>query len=243
MPVERKNTLINDPDWGCSHSEYIYEDRELAIAACIVHVTEVGIIASELAKSVLDTSWIASLDSGTQRSYSYTVKETVEVLVKIFKQAAENKSIGDEFGELLVSIGSSRALNQVFKHISLPIAELWKPQIKQNEGFDFHTVCLNEFINFGEAKFSSSINPHGNAINQANDFINKDKHFRDRVHLVNLCSSRSISNLDKDEFGLIAAFSINSNDCEKIMDNAIKTVKEMKLLKRVKHIYLVGVKC
>ncbi|MEQ5400444.1 hypothetical protein ABN303_07055 [Providencia rettgeri] len=243
MPVEWKNILIDDPDWGCSHSEYVYEDREPAITACIVHVNDVGVIASELTKSVLDTSWISSLDSGTQRSYNYTVKETVEVLVKIFEQVTENKSVGDEFGELLVSIGSSRALNQVFKHISLPIAELWKPQIKQNEGFDFHTVCPNEFINFGEAKFSSSTNPHGKAISQADDFIRQDKHFRDRVHLVNLCSSNSISNLGRDEFGLIAAFSINSNDCEKIMDNAIKTVKTMELSKRAKHIYLVGVKC
>ncbi|NUW63336.1 hypothetical protein HUZ94_07035 [Cronobacter sakazakii] len=243
MSTEQKGICINDSEWGCRHTEYHYQDNEPTIIACIVNVDKIDFIAAELVKSVLDTSWISSLDSGTQLSYSFTAKETAEALVKVFNKVIENKSLEDEFGELMVSIGSSRALSQILKHVSLPIAELWKPQVKQNEGFDFHTTCPSQFINFGEAKFSSCSNPHGNAINQAVEFIRQEKHFRDRVHLINLCSPDSVANLDKKEFGLIAAFSINSENCERIMDNAIKTVKGLELSKIVKFIYLVGVKC
>ena len=164
-------------------------------------------------------------------------------MVDIFNKVLDGDALGAEFGEVMVSIGSSRALNKILHHISLPIAELWKPQLKQNEGFDFHTTCTDNLINFGEAKFSASINPHGNAIRQAHDFITQDKHFRDRVHLVNFCHKDAITNLDEEKYGIIAAFSVNSDNPETIMDNAIKTVKEIKLSDWVSFIYLVGVKC
>lgn len=243
MSEKLNNELIDDCEWGCVHSNYSYQDKDPKIHACIVKVNNVELIAAELVNSVINTSWITSLDAGTQRSYNVTAKETADTLVAIFKQVLDGNSLGDEFGEVMVSIGSSRALNQLLKHISLPIAELWKPQLKQNEGFDFHTTCTDSLINFGEAKFSASVNPHGNAIQQAVEFITKEKHFRDRVHLINLCHSDAISNLDKDEYGIIAAFSINSDNPEKIMDNAVKTVKALNLFQSIKFFYLVGVKC
>ncbi|EDE7185588.1 hypothetical protein BXO55_02575 [Salmonella enterica subsp. enterica serovar Enteritidis] len=243
MSEELKDVLIDDTEWGCVHSQYHYQEKDPAIIACIVNVNKIDLIAAELVNSVLNTSWISSLDVGTQRSYNVTAKDTADALVAIFNKVIDGDSLGDEFGEIMVSIGSSRALSQLLHHISLPIAELWKPQVKQNEGFDFHTTCTGSLINFGEAKFSASINPHGNAIHQAVDFISKEKHFRDRVHLINLCPPDAITNLDNDEYGIIAAFSINSPNPERIMDNAINTVRELELSKLVKFIYLVGVKC
>lgn len=243
MSEELKDILIDDIEWGCVHTQYHYQEKDPAIIACVVNVNKVNLIAAELVNSVLNTSWISSLDAGTQRSYKVTAKETADALVTIFNKVIGGNPLGDEFGEIMVSIGSSRALSQLLQHISLPIAELWKPQVKQNEGFDFHTTCTGRLINFGEAKFSASTNPHGNAIHQAVRFIKQEKHFRDRVHLVNLCPADTIKNLDNDEYGIIAAFSINSTDPEKIMNNAIKTVRELELSKLVSCIYLVGVKC
>jgi len=243
MSEESKDIFIDDVEWGCVHSQYHYECTDPAIVACIVNINNTDIIATELVNSVLNTSWISSLDAGTQRSYKVTAKETAEALVEIFNKVLSGDPLGAEFGEVMVSIGSSRALNQILHHISLPIAELWKPQLKQNEGFDFHTTCTANLINFGEAKFSASINPHGNAIYQADRFITEEKHFRDRVHLINLCHRDAITNLDEEKYGIIASFSINSGNTKKIMDNAIETVKEIKLSNRVSFIYLVGVKC
>lgn len=243
MSEHSNDIFIDDTEWGCVHSQYHYEDTDPAIIACIVKVNNTNLIANELVNSVLDTSWISSLDAGTQRSYNVTAKETAAALVEIFNEVLAGGPLGSEFGEVMVSIGSSRALSQVLQHISLPIAELWKPQLKQNEGFDFHTTCTENLINFGEAKFSASINPHGNAIHQAEKFITQEKHFRDRVHLKSLCHEDAITNLDNEKYGVIAAFSINSDDPKIIMNNAIASVKKIELSSRVKFIYLVGVKC
>ncbi|HCG7440269.1 hypothetical protein HJ144_18710 [Vibrio parahaemolyticus] len=234
------NELIDDQDWGCQHSEFV---GEASIKACTVSVNDLRCMANELTNSVLNTSWITSLDKGTQKSYQYTAKETAEALVEIFDKITDENSLGAEFGEIMVSMGSSRALEKIFGHISLPIAEIWKPQVKQNEGFDFHTECPSALINFGEAKFSGSENPHGKAISQAQRFIKEEKHYRDRVHLVNLSSADAVTNLDDDKFGAIAAFSINSDDVTKIMNNALDSIRKSELINDAQMIYLVGVKC
>ncbi|CAK3388177.1 hypothetical protein EDB70_1011035 [Vibrio crassostreae] len=227
-----------DNEWGCTH--YCYHDSS-NVKACIVTVEDLDKISEKLTSAVLDSSWMVDLDKGTKRTYAYTARDTADALVKIFKTFSEDHQLGAEFGEVMVSISSARSLSVIFDHIALPIAEIWKPQIKQNEGFDFHTECTEQFINFGEAKFSGSINPHGKAIPQAEGFINEEKHFRDRVHLVNLASQKSIDNLDDDKFGAIAAFSINSKDHASIMNNAIESIQKSGLFEKVQCAYVIGV--
>lgn len=227
-----------DNEWGCTH--YRYHDSS-NVKACIVAVNDLDKISEKLTSAVLDSSWMLDLDKGTKRTYAYTARDTANALVKIFKAFSEDHQLGAEFGEVMVSISSARSLSVIFEHIALPIAEIWKPQIKQNEGFDFHTECTEQLINFGEAKFSGSVNPHGKAIPQAEGFINEEKHFRDRVHLVNLASQKSIDNLDDDKFGAIAAFSINSKDHASIMDNAIESIQKSGLFEKVQCAYVIGV--
>ncbi|MGF1713115.1 hypothetical protein L4C37_21465 [Vibrio kagoshimensis] len=227
-----------DNEWGCTHSRYHDSSN---VKACIVAVDDLDKISEKLTSAVLDSSWMLDLDKGTQRTYAYTARDTANALVEIFKTFSEDHQLGAEFGEVMVSISSARSLSVIFDHIALPIAEIWKPQIKQNEGFDFHTECTEQLINFGEAKFSGSVNPHGKAIPQAEGFINEEKHFRDRVHLVNLASQKSIDNLDDDKFGAIAAFSINSKDHASIMDNAIESIQRSGLFEKVQCAYVIGV--
>ncbi|KJG07918.1 hypothetical protein UB33_03225 [Photobacterium angustum] len=227
-----------DNDWGCNHECYFDDNK---VKACIVKVDDLTKISEQLSKSVLDESWMLELDRGTRRSYEYTARDTAEALVSIFKDFSDDNELGAEFGEVMVSISSARSLAMIFDHKVLPIAEIWKPQLKQNEGFDFHTECNAQLINFGEAKFSGNKNPHGLAIPQAERFINEEKHFRDRVHLINLTSVQSISNLDDDKYGAIAAFSINSENYNLIMQNAIESINASDLLSKVQYAYLVGV--
>lgn len=231
---------IADPDWGCTHTKH---SDEQSIHACIVNVEDLTFIAQMLTQSVLDTSWMLNMDAGTQRSYKYTANETAEALVQIFNEVANGNPLGAEFGEVMVSTGSSRALELIFEHNRLPIAEIWKPQKKQNEGFDFHTECNDNLINFGEAKYSASTNPHGEAIPQIGRFLNEEKHFRDRVHLINLTKQESIENLDQDKYGVIAAFSITSQELDKIMANALASIAKSDLIGKANKIYVVGVKC
>ncbi|EPW8660695.1 TPA: hypothetical protein L4T60_004600 [Pseudomonas aeruginosa] len=232
---------VLDAEWGCSYQEVANSMGVPDIRICFVKVDDIKTFAESLTGDVLDTSWMANLDKGVRRQYDYTVKETAAALVGIFKDAMGGGKVGAEFGEVMVSIGSARALEQVFSHSKVPIAELWKPQVKQNEGFDFHTVCTGDFINFGEAKFSASINPHGLAISQAADFISVEKHLRDRGHLVNLVGASSIENLDNDKFGVVAAFSINSDNPLKIFRNALESALDFLKGNKVSGFYLVGV--
>lgn len=235
---------IIDTEWGCSHSEVDFPYQDKTIKSCLVEISDVQKIAFALASQVQDTSWMMNLDKGTKRAYDKTVNETAQKLVEVFRTASNIKGIAGEFGESMVSMGSARALEILFNHIVVPVAELWKPQLKQNEGFDFHTVCPEEVINFGEAKFSSvqSKNPHGDAIPQACDFIDNEKHYRDRVHLLNLVSPNAITNLDDEDFGVIAAFSINSDNPLAILENALKSAEISFLSRNIKYVYLVGVK-
>lgn len=237
----RYGSQHSDADWGCDYFEIETDTPIGKIKVCHVVVNDINIISRALNKKVLDTSWMANLDLGSKRAYDKTVQETASALVEIFESTTTSSDVGSEFGEVMVSIGSTKALEKIFNHVILPIAELWKPQIKQNEGFDFHTVCSDMYINFGEAKYSGSVNPHGNAINQSKGFIDDEKHLRDYVHLRELVSDAAVENLNNDSFGIVASFSINTSDPLEVLKNAIKSAQDKLSSDSIKAVYLVGV--
>lgn len=232
---------INDKEAGCDYTEVLNGDATGKVKICHVRVTDIKNIAIELITDVQNTSWMMELDKGTRRSYERTVSETADALVKIFENVVDGGNVGSDFGELMVSMGSAKALGFVFDHMVLPIAELWKPQLKQNEGFDFHTVCESMFINFGEAKYSSYGSPYDDAVSQASGFVEKEKHLRDRVHLISLVSGDAIANLDDDRIGVIAAFSINAMNPLVVLKHALATATAELSAKSIQNVYLVGV--
>lgn len=241
IKVEEK---ITAPEWGCDF--FRLSSDELNVYLCLVEIKDLDYIAEQCIASISDDAWMNELDPRVKRSYSKTAQETAKILQQIFsdylqREDATNASIGSDFGEIMVSLGSSGALSKVLSHKPLPVAELWKPQIKQNEGFDFHTECNLPLINFGEAKFSGVTSPHGEAIPQIKGFITDEKHFRDRVHLVNIASSQAVENLDEERFGVIAAFSINAKDPLTVMANALKSSLEQLSDLNIEKLYLVGV--
>lgn len=232
---------IEDNGWGCSYHEVVNAAGYTPVKVCLTKVKNLNEFAAEITNMVLDNSWMTALDHGTRRAYETTVGETASALVQIFKDTTNQGTIGAEFGEVMVSLGSARALEQVFNHVSIPIAELWKPQKGQNEGFDFHTVCSSEHINFGEAKYSGSATSHGLAITQASKFVTEKKHLRDRVHLINLVSKQSIDNLDQDKFGVVAAFSLNAQNPLTVFKHAMNSAAQVVATHKITNFYLVGV--
>lgn len=232
---------FEDSEWGCTYQAVINGTGNPNIKLCYVKVKNLKEFAARITALVLDNSWMTNLDYGARRAYDRTVSETANALVKTFRQTATNGTVGAEFGEVMVSIGSAHALEQIFKHIAIPIAELWKPQVKQNEGFDFHTVCTSEYINFGEAKYSKAGSPHGLAIRQADDFLQAEKHLRDRIHLEKLVNTSSLQHLDQDNFGVVAAFSINAENPLVIFKNALESASKIIASKKLTNFYLVGV--
>lgn len=243
MSIEIKyGKQITDIDWGCTHFEVEHNLDVENVKLCFIKISNIQKIASTLTSQVQDTSWMMKLDKGTKRSYNKTVEETAQKLVDVFKSANGQGKIAGDFGESMVSMGSARALEMLFKHYVLPVAELWKPQVKQNEGFDFHTVCPKEVINFGEAKFASNGNSHGRAISQSAGFIDEEKHYRDWNHLRNLVSANAIKTFEADDFGVIASFSINSDNPIDIFKNALESAQKTFPSRKVKFVYLIGVK-
>lgn len=233
--------MVSDASWGCNFNEILDSTGIKSVKLCHVHVSQIAKISKMLATSVVDTSWMVGLDEGAKEAYEYTVQETADLLISIFKAAESAGSIVDEFGELMVSMGAAKSLEVLFKHTLIPISELWKPQAKQNEGFDFHSICTADYLNFGEAKYSSGNTSYGIALNQAGKFIAAKKHKRDWVHLVNLASDASIQNLNKNLLGVIAAFSIHAKDPLTIFKNALQKAVEFAEKNSVSFVYMVGV--
>lgn len=232
----------DDAQWGCTYQQATSSAVDKNIKLCFVEVKDLQVFAKALVEVVLDNSWITNLDDRYRRAYSKTVSQTAAKLVTTFTKTADAGNVESDFGETMVSIGSSRALEMLFTHLRIPLAELWKPQISQNGGFDFHTTCLEKFINFGEAKYSGSANPYTDAIDQAQEFLCDNKHLRDAPDLEKLVDETSMSYLDGDEFGVIAAFSVNAKKPDLILANAFLAAQEMMKVKKIKNFYLVGVR-
>ncbi|MCF0052090.1 hypothetical protein LXM25_18630 [Dyadobacter sp. LJ53] len=241
--------VFAEETWGSTFSEVTSISGTGNVFVCHVKVEDLEKIALELSTKVVDRSWINELDARSKRAYETTAAKTAQALVEVFRttRSADDK-VASEFGELMVSMGSSKALEIVFGHRCLPIAELWKPKLAQNEGFDFHTVCASNYINFGEAKFSGSSSPYGGnsgdnsgAGGQADGFINATKHLMDGVHLGALAGEIAAGNLDTDQFGVILAFSINANNPLLVLKNAVENSQTYEHLKKAQNIYIVGV--
>lgn len=229
-------------NWGSIYKLLETEPILNNISICHIEINDLIYIAKALTQKVQNKSWMMSLDKGTRRQYEFTANETASELISIFNSPTdENEELTSEFGEVMVSISASEALSKMFEHISIPIAELWKPQKKQNEGFDFHTVCPDFLINFGEAKYSKNINPYSLSEEQTDDFFTVEKQYRDRTFLRDLVDEKAIANLDEDDYGAIIAFSINSSNIEEIFKNAILKVDTYNVLSKAKQIYIVGV--
>lgn len=233
--------VIPDLSWGCEFTEVLNSTEMQFVKICHVHVTQISQISKMLTSSIVDTSWMVDLDIGAREAYEYTVQETSELLIKIFKAAESAGSIVEDFGELMVSMGAAKSLELLLSHTLIPIAELWKPQAKQNEGFDFHSVCTADHINFGEAKYSSNSTTYGIALDQASEFLIAKKHKRDWVHLTSLASPASIKNLNANLHGIIAAFSVNAKEPLTIYKNALQRAIEFAAEKKVSFVYMVGV--
>ncbi len=225
---------------GCEMAEVEGDHRQPHILICHVNVSDVERMATQLAADVLDTSWIMNLDPRSQRAYRQTVAETAARLATLFRQAADENNVGSEFGELMVSMGASKALEVVFLHTALPISELWKAQVSGNEGFDFHTICSSRVIHFGEAKYSANSNPYRVAAEQAERFLQEEKHLRDTPHL-DILARDGMDELDRDIWGIVIAFSINAQQPLIVLRHAVERAQQCVRISSSRAVVVVGV--
>ena len=205
-----------------------------------VEIDDIGAKATEMITMIADTSWISKLDIVTQTSYEARSKITIDKLINGILKKVIN-TVNTEFGEFLISATAQDSLELTYSHNKVPLAELWKEKKTGNPGFDFHTESNADLIAFGEAKYSGITNPYTNALTQISRFIDLKKDKMELVDLKNFTSKESINNALVDKKAFVAAFSINSNNPQSIIENALKSENIDSLL-NYDELYIIGIK-
>jgi hypothetical protein len=232
-----------DPAWGCTYQEVSYSLIGTAnVKIGFIEVTNLQNFATEITREIISRSWMSKLSPLAAMAYDATVTKTATKLAGISSSTSATGALGAAFGELMVSMGSAYALEKIFTHSRVPLAELWKPKLSQNEGFDFHTTCQANLVNFGEAKYSGVINSYKNALSQAERFIDDQKHYMDAVHLLHLVDPACVNNLVAKQFGVVAAFSMKGKRPNLVFTNAVQRALALAAKGKATNVYLIGVK-
>ncbi|OIN11157.1 hypothetical protein [Shewanella chilikensis] len=206
----------------------------------IIDISDLEQRVEDMHKVVTDTSWLSALNIVEQMTYKARSRPTIEKIVNEILNKVDS-DISVDFGEYMVSDTAQSSLEKYLNHVRLPLAELIKEKISGNPGFDFHTESHANFVAFGEAKFSGVQNSHGRALSQINKFIVAEKDIQELSDIQHFVSKAAIQSAVNGSKSFTAAFSITSDDTEKIMDNALNSQLMLPLLAH-KEVYLIGVK-
>ncbi len=224
-------------------SKYRISNTPTKIFSCLIQINASESIASVI-EEINDNSWIAKLDIVDRISYTARLKETaIKIMNDCVKFNAElNSNIYDYsiVGEYIISKEGRKALIEQFSHSYIPLAELWKEKVSNNAGFDFHSESTTNLIIFGEAKYNSTSNPHGDAIDQVEDFIIKGKDAKELTDLKHFVSNEATNNFINNKKGFAISFSINSQNPQTIIDNAINSEK-INNITNYDEFYIIGV--
>lgn len=204
-----------------------------------VKIEDVNARAREITETILDTSWISSMNVVQRLSYTAAMSNTVDKLVNDILSKVKDV-VTEDFGEYLVSDSAALALKNQYNHIKLAIAELWKEQASGNPGFDFHTESHTNLIVYGEAKYNATVSPYTVALTQIAAFVIDRKDEMDFIHLEPMVSKKAMENAIDKKRGYIAAFSLNAKDTKKIFENALKSAAANALYCH-SELYLIGV--
>jgi hypothetical protein len=214
-------------------------DTDCDVYAAYIKVSDIDSRAESMIETFSDTSWIEPLSAIKKATFRATSKRTIAELVKKIRERVEDDKLTEDFGEYLVSDTALEALENVFKHARVPLAELLKEKLTGNPGFDFHSECEVSLIAFGEAKYSGISSPYNRALKQIKDFVVLEKDMAELIVLENFVSETATSRCLDGEKAYTAAFSLN-DDPERMFQNAIKNDHLAKLLMH-HELYLIGV--
>ena len=218
------------------------EDIQQSIVHFIkIEVTDLGTTLEEILKVLADLSWLNKFDEEfMQNSFKTKAQRTINALIELFKNDKDS-NIVSETGEYIVSELSREGIIDKLGYLDIPLIELLEKKQKGNPGFDFITENQgSEIIIFGEAKYSSSTNAYGKALDQINKFISNSKDIDELSNMNNFCSKASLINANNGIKGFAAAFSVTDINTD-ILINNIKNNNDFKKLLKYKEIVLVGV--
>lgn len=220
-------------------SNYFPTKHSCNIFISHVKVTNIKQQAKDIIDMLSNQSWISNLDILEKASYEARALKTINKLItSILKKVTD--TVSEEFGEFLISTTAQSSLIITSSHKTIPLAELFKEKITGNPGFDFHTEHPQEFIVFGEAKYSAKINPYTDALDQIVFFIQEKKDIAELADLKHFVSKQSAINALSDQKAFVAAFSINSKHPYRILNNALNSIPQGILLK-YPALYIIGI--
>ncbi|MBK8808434.1 MAG: hypothetical protein IPO21_18105 [Bacteroidales bacterium] len=195
-------------------------------------------IVKEFETHISDTSWINSLDEISKKVFKINAEKTIDKIITDIIGGITT-SVNEDIGEFIVSYSAQLALEIEYSHQRIPLAELLKEKVIGNPGFDFHTISANNYLVFGEAKFSLDSTPRAKALEQIEKFIG-DRDNAELLWLEPFLDPTTKANVIKDEKGYTAAFSFNGGNIITILNNALVSDPIMEIIKH-KELYLIAV--
>ncbi|UKK67618.1 hypothetical protein L6466_13115 [Prevotella communis] len=194
---------------------------------------------SEISQKIADTSWISKLPTFFRDAFLANAPKTIDKIVnEILNKVASG--LNEKIGEYLVSFSAQQALETLFHHYRLPLAEILKEQLSNNPGFDFHTISHKDNLIHGEAKYGGKDTRWADATDQISDFIDENKHQGEQGWLYPFLSAPVIANVNEGKRGFTAAFSMHAQKEKLIFRHAMESDASKKIAQYEEY-YLIAV--
>lgn len=201
--------------------------------------TDLSNVVNNISQEIANTSWISKLPTFFQTVYNANAPKTINKIVnEILNKVASG--LNEKIGEYLVSFSAQQALESLFDHYKLPLAEILKEQLSNNPGFDFHTLSHKENLIHGEAKYGGKDTRWTEATDQISGFIAEKKHEGEQLWLFPFLSEPVITNINAGKRGFTAAFSMHAKNEKLIFRHALESDASKKIAQYEEY-YLIAV--
>jgi len=196
-------------------------------------------VVSDISQKIADTSWISKLPTFFRDEFLANAPKTINKIVnEILNKVASG--LNEKIGEYLVSFSAQQALETLFNHYRLPLAEILKEQLSNNPGFDFHTVSHKNNLVHGEAKYGANDTRWPEATSQMSEFIDENKHKGEQGWFFPFLSEPVIANINAGKRGFTAAFSMHAQNEKLIFRHALESDASKKIA-QFEEYYLIAV--
>lgn len=201
--------------------------------------TDLSNVVNDISQKIADTSWIPKLTPFFQTVFNANAPKTINKIVNEILNKVSS-GLNKKIGEYLVSFSAQQALETLFNHYRLPLAEILKEQLSNNPGFDFHTISHKDNLIHGEAKYSGNDTRWSDATYQIAGFIDENKHEGEQLWLYPFLKKPVIANINAGKRGFTAAFSMHAQNEKLIFRHALEC-DDSRTIAKYEEYYLVAV--
>lgn len=208
----------------------------------IVDAKELADSMIDIFNKLFDISWVKVFNGKLREAFIDKARKTCFYFFdNSIMDGKDNKAL-ELMYEKLVTVNSTKALEQKYMLKSHPLGETIKDKVWYNPGFDFYNEDLANYqLVFGEGKYDSDYNPYTLALKQIIDFKNKRVDLDDLTSLQRIANAKSIDNFDCRSFcagfSLLRSFKFKGKE----LFDSLKTDNNVLEILEDHDLYLVGV--